>query len=385
MQRTIEKLAQDRRTAEDQLRDALAELRRLIDSLDHPPSASATLPATSPQGIFRRSSTLDAEESSESTSGLKTLIETVARLVETLDVLSDVRDKLWDAEGNNHVGMIFKSMEWRIDRLAAAYEDASTLMRTFTHLKEQLERLLTEVEGRKLPSSARVEAILQPLEDWRYLRFENRFRGAEDEIRRHQADFLADFAPGSRVLDLGCGRGEFLELLGRGGFQAEGIDLNAEMIEVCRDKGLAVEQGDLLDLLAARPDASLDGIFSSQVIEHLEPVALRRLIELAYVKLRPNGRLVLETVNPTSVFALVRIYFLDFTHRTPVHPQTLHFLLEAAGFTSVSIRYGRELDEEKLQAIPPTDETSMTINRNWDRLNHLLYGPADYAVVGRKL
>ncbi len=385
MQRTIEKLAQDRRTAEDRLRDALAELRRLIDSLDHPPSAPATLPATSPQGIFRRSSAPDAEEPSQSTGGLKTLIETVARLVETLDVLSDVRDKLWDAEGNNHVGMIFKSMEWRVDRLAAAYEDASTLMRTFTHLKEQLERLLTEVEGRKLPSSARVETILQPLEDWRYLRFENRFRGAEDEIRRHQADFLADFAPGSRVLDLGCGRGEFLELLGRGGFQAEGIDLNAEMIEVCRDKGLAVEQGDLLDLLAARRDASLDGIFSSQVIEHLEPVALRRLIELAYVKLRPNGRLVLETVNPTSVFALVRIYFLDFTHRTPVHPQTLHFLLEAAGFASVSIRYGKELDEEKLQAIPPTDETSMTINRNWDRLNHLLYGPADYAVVGRKL
>jgi len=384
MQRTIEKLAQDRRTAEDQLRDALAELRRLIDSLDHPPSAPADPSIPSPEGQFRRPPSPGAEEPFKSTGGLKTLIETVARLVETLDVLSDVRDKLWDAEGNNHVGMIFKSMEWRVDRLAAAYEDASTLMRTFTHLKEQLERLLTEVEGRKLPSSARVEAILQPLEDWSYLRFENRFRGAEDEIRRHQADFLADFAPGSRVLDLGCGRGEFLELLGRGGFQAEGIDLNAEMIEVCRDKGLSVERGDLLDLLAARPDASLDGIFSSQVIEHLEPVALRRLIELAYVKLRPNGRLVLETVNPTSVFALVRIYFLDFTHRTPVHPQTLHFLLEAAGFASVSIRYGRELDEEKLQAIPSTDEASIIMNRNWDRLNHLLYGPADYAVVGRK-
>jgi SAM-dependent methyltransferase len=384
MQRTIEKLAQDRRTAEDRLRDALAELRRLIESLDHPPSAPAAPPVPSPKGLFRRPSSPGGGEPSKSTGGLKTLIETVARLVETLDVLSDVRDKLWDAEGNNHVGMIFKSMEWRVDRLAAAYEDASTLMRTFAHLKEQLERLLAEVEGRKLPSSARVEAILQPLEDWRYLRFENRFRGAEDEIRRHQAAFLADFAPGGRVLDLGCGRGEFLELLGRGGFQAEGIDLNAEMIEVCRNKGLAVEQGDLLDRLAGRPDASLEGIFSSQVIEHLEPAALRRLIELAYVKLRPNGRLVLETVNPTSVFALVRIYFLDFTHRTPVHPQTLHFLLEAAGFASVSVRYGRELDEEKLQAIPPTDETSVIMNRNWDRLNHLLYGPADYAVVGRK-
>ena len=384
MQRTIEKLAQDRRTAEDQLRDTLAEFRRLIDSLDPPSSLPAAPPVPSRKGIFHRSPTPAGNKPAESTVGLKTIIETVARLVQTLDALSDVRDKLWDAEGNNHVGMIFKSMEWRVDRLAAAYEDASTLMRTFAHLREQLERLLAEVEDRKLPSPARIEVLLQPLEDWRYLRFENRFRGAEKQIREHQIGFLADVTPGGRVLDLGCGRGEFLELLSKGGFHGEGIDLNAEMIEVCRNKGLSVDQGDLLERLAARPDASLDGIFSSQVIEHLEPAALRRLIELAYTKLRANGRLLLETINPTSVFSLVRIYFLDFTHRTPVHPQTLHFLLEAAGFVSVAVRFGRELEEEKLQAIPPTDETSVIVNRNWDRLNDLLYGPADYAVIGRK-
>jgi SAM-dependent methyltransferase len=384
MQRTIEKLAQDRRAAEDQLRDTFAELRRLIDSLDHPPSLPAAPPVPSRKGVFRRSPSPGGDKPAESTGGLKTLVETVARLVETLDALSDIRDKLWDAEGNNHVGMIFKSMEWRVDRLAAAYEDASTLMRTFARLKEQLERLLAEIEDRKLPSPARIEAVLQPLEDWHYLRFENRFRGAEKQIREHQAGFLADFTPGGRILDLGCGRGEFLELLGRGGFQGEGIDLNTEMIEVCRDKGLSVEQGDLLERLAARPDASLDGIFSSQVIEHLEPAALLRLIELACAKLRADGRLLLETVNPSSVFALVRIYFLDFTHRTPVHPQTLQFLLEAAGFVSVIVRFGKDPEGEKLQAIPPTDEASVILNRNWDRLNDLLYGPADYAVIGRK-
>jgi 2-polyprenyl-3-methyl-5-hydroxy-6-metoxy-1,4-benzoquinol methylase len=384
MQRTIEKLAQDRRAAEVQLHDTLAELRRLIDSFERPASLPSTQPPPARGGLFHRRPAPAAEIPAGSKGDMKNLGQAVARLAETLDVLSDVRDKLWDAEGNNHVGMIFKSMEWRVDRLAAAYEDASTLMRTFAHLKEQIGRLLADIEGRKLPSPAQIEEVLRPIEDWRYLRFENRFRGAEEQIRAHQAGFLADFPPGSRILDVGCGRGEFLELLGRGGFRAEGIDLNAEMIEVCRNKGLSVERGDLLENLAARPDGSLDGIFSSQVIEHLEPAALRRMVELAYAKLRPDGRLLLETVNPTSVSALVRIYFLDSTHRTPVHPQTLQFLLEASGFISVAVRFGKEPEEERLQAVPPTDETAVILNRNWDRLNALLYGPAEYAVIGRK-
>jgi Methyltransferase domain. len=178
--------------------------------------------------------------------------------------------------------------------------------------------------------------------------------------------------------------GEFLELLTARGFQAEGVDLNVEMIALCRDKGLSVEKGDLLECLAARPDASLDGIFSSQVIEHLPPASLRRLVELSYAKLRPEGRILLETVNPLSVFALVHIYFLDFTHRTPVHPQALQFLLEAAGFSSAAVRFGLGLEAEKLGHIPPADEAAAVFNRNVDRLNALLFAPPQYSVLGRK-
>jgi len=384
MQRTIETLAAERRAAEGNLRETLAELRRISESLP-PLIQRLSAPA---KKILRHSSGDELGEIrsalAETAAAVKTLAETAARQTEAQDVLSDIRDKLWDAEGNNHVGMIFKSMEWRVDRLATAYEDASALMKTFANLRDQLDRLLAAVEGKKLPTPAHLGPVLEPLEDGRYLRFENRFRGAEAEIRKQQIAFLDDFPPGGRVLDLGCGRGEFLELLAGRGFHAEGVDFNAEMIGLCRDKGLSVEHGDLLENLAARPDASLDGIFSSQVIEHLTPAALRRMIELAFAKLRPDGRILLETVNPLSVFALVHVYFLDLSHRTPVHPQALQFLLEAAGFSSASVRLGSGLEAEKLGNIPPSNEAAAVLNRNIDRLNALLYAPANYSVLGRK-
>jgi len=388
MQRTIEKLANDRNAAEKNLRETVAELRRVEASLG-PLIERLSASAPAPKRKFFRGR--DEKERAEVRTSLAEIAAAVHRLAgaaarqaETQDALSDVRDKLWDVEGNNHVGMIFKSMEWRVDRLSAAYEDAAAIMKTLAHLREQIGRLLAVLEEKNLPSPAQLAAVYEPLEDWRYVRFENRFRGSAAEIRKQQIAFLDDFPEGGRILDLGCGRGEFLELLAEKGYRPEGVDLNAEMINLCRDKGLSVERADLLEHLAARSDGSLDGIFSSQVVEHLPPSALQRLIELAYAKLRPNGSLLIETVNPLSVFALVHIYFLDMTHRTPVHPQALRFLMEAAGFSSVAVRPGAELEEEKLRAVPPSEGTAAVLNANFDRLNALLYAPPNYSVCGRK-
>lgn len=388
MQRTIEKLAGDRRTAEESLRQSIAELTGIADSL-RPLIERWTAPAAPPsKKLFGASAGNDLGDIRTGLAALAAALEALARALvrqaETQDTLSDARDKLWDAEGNHHVGLIFKSMEWRIDRLSAAYEDASSVLKTFAHLRDQLGRLQSSLESRDLPTPALVDRILEPLEDGRYLRFENRFRGPAEEIRRQQIAFLDDFPRGGHILDLGCGRGEFLELLVEKGFRAEGVDLNAEMVSSCRDKGLAAEQGDILENLAARPDASLDGVFSSQVIEHLSPAALRRLVELAYAKLRPGGRILLETVNPLSVFALVHIYFLDMTHRLPVHPQALQFLMEAAGFASVAVRWGHDLRAEKLESLPPADEAATILNRNVDRLNGLLFASPNYSVLGLK-
>lgn len=314
----------------------------------------------------------------------KELISSFTDIIQLSAALTDAKDKEWDALGNNHVGMIFKSMEWRVDKLAAAYEDANLLMKKFLLLKENLNQLLSVLQEKRMPSPPQVKEILQPLEDWRYAGFENRYRGSEQEIKKQQASYVSYFKKGGKVLDLGCGRGEFIEILEENGIEAEGIDINGQMIEICRDKGLNCQKADILKKLAEYEDGALGGIFSSQVIEHLSPSYLRRMIELAYFKLSPASHIVLETINSASVFSLVQIYFLDLSHQKPVHPQTLKFLLESTGFEKVEIKYSFPLEKEKLQDLPGSDEFTSILNQNIDNLNKLLYAPPNYAAIGLK-
>jgi len=395
MQRTIEKLARERAEREDALRTRLLKIReraQALDRLEHDIQAKVPAGPARKKGWLARFFTSSADPDAAAVRDFlsvavretKALALAAAELVETGDALADARDKEWDALGSNHVGMIFKSMEWRVDKLAASCDDARALMRTFVLLKDQLQRLTAVLEEKKLPSPADVRDLLEPMEDIRYTGFENRFRGAEPDVRRQQEKLAAHFRPGARVLDLGCGRGEFLEILKERGVAGTGVDGNGQMVEICRGKGLDVRRADLLEALAGLPDGSLDGIFSSQVIEHLPPAVLKRLIELAYAKLAAGGVLLLETVNPTSVFALVQIYFLDLTHRQPVHPQALKYLLESLGFEDVVLEETGDISAERLQPVPGADAAATVLNRDIDRLNALLYAAPNYAAVGVK-
>ncbi len=356
MRRTLEKLAQKRQDKEEEFRRKLEELRKKIESLSFFHNRAAT----------------------------KKLMAGLAELVELQASLSDAKDREWDALGSNHVGLIFKSMEWRVDKLAAEYEDVKILMKKFILLREKLARLLAVLEEKKMPSAAEIREILEPIEDWQYAGFENRFRGYEEEVKKQQQDYLSFFPKNGIVLDLGCGRGEFLELLRENGYEAAGVDSNSQMIEASLAKGLRCQKGDLLEKLAEREDDSLGGIFSSQVIEHLPPSHLKKLIELSYQKLASSGVLVLETINPASVFALVQIYYLDMSHQKPVHPQALKFMMEASGFEDVVVKYSMALENERLQNLPGADERAAILNRNIDRLNELLFAPANYAAIGRR-
>ncbi len=141
-------------------------------------------------------------------------------------------------------------------------------------------------------------------------------------------------------------------------------------------------KADALEFLKARPDASLDGIFSSQVIEHFEPGYLRRAVAECFRALKPGAVLLLETINPLSLFALSRIYFLDPTHQRPLHPEYMRYLLENSGFAAVEILYGAEPEEEKLAAADPASPQALPFNGNVDRLNRLLFPSSEYAVKG---
>ncbi len=418
MRRTIEKFAQQREQKESALARELAELKKKIEEL----SSFENLPAIkkflselerladtgqetphkkkgsshiskifkrdTPSPSFGQSTVAFLMEFQQNLvsyfSQTRDIFYSLCSLMESNVALMDAKDKEWDALGSNHVGMIFKSMEWRVDKLAVFYEDMNLLMKKFLLLKERLDRLLDVLEEKKLPTPQQVQPILQPLKDWQYAGFENRYRGSEEEVKKQQSLYLSYFKKNGTVLDLGCGRGEFLDLLRDKGIEARGIEINEQMAEICRDKGLDCRKADILEALVQVDDHSLGGIFSSQVIEHLPAPYLKRLIELAYFKLRPGGHIVLETLNPASVFTLVHIYFLDLTHQMPIHPQTLKFLLESSGFEDVEIQYSPPLEQEQLQALPGADETSAIMNRNIDNLNRLLYASPNYAVIGLK-
>ena len=354
MRRTLENLAEARKRKEDLFREESEKLERRLAG-----------------------ETPDARE-------IRDVLASLLNLVRRQSELADARDREWDALASNHVAMIFKSMEWRVDKLAAESADANILLKKLFLLREKLDTLLNALEGAAQPSPETVRAVLGPLEDWRYAGFENRFRGYEEEVRRQQGRYLPLFRKGGAVLDLGCGRGEFLELLRDNGITGEGVDLNGQMVDICLDKGLVCEQGDLFEKLAWKDNGSLAGVFSSQVIEHLPPAYLKRLVETAFLKLEPGGVLVLETVNPTSVFALVQIFFLDLSHQKPIHPQALRFLVESFGYEDVKILFSDPLGEERLRTLPGADESSALLNANIDALNRLLFGPPNYAVTGRK-
>jgi SAM-dependent methyltransferase len=248
------------------------------------------------------------------------------------------------------------------------------------------------------------------LDSHKYVGFEDQFRGSHEDIRKRVAEYLPIFSgirdqgsgirdPGSGigdVLDVGCGRGEFLELLREHGVSARGIDVNPAMVEVCRAQGLDAVTADALAYLREVPDGSLGGLFAAQVVEHLEPRYLVQLLDAAFDKLRPGAPIVLETINPACWFAFFESYIRDLTHVRPVHPDTLKYLLIATGFQHVDIRYRAPYPEsEKLQAVATRDPGSgvrdsgigdlvETLNANVEKINRLLFTYLDYAAVGRR-
>jgi O-antigen chain-terminating methyltransferase len=158
------------------------------------------------------------------------------------------------------------------------------------------------------------------------------------------------------------------------------------MVEASRERGLDASAADALGYLSSVPDESLGGVFSAQVIEHLEPAYLLRLLDAAFAKMQAGAPIVLETINPACWFAFFSSYLRDITHSQPVHPDTLQYLLVASGFQRVEIRYHAPYPEQhKLQpvaATPALAEWAATLNENADKLNRLLFTHLDYAAVG---
>lgn len=260
------------------------------------------------------------------------------------------------------------------DAATAANERALRMLGELADRLSRVERRPAGASGApEAPATVAAQPAAAAFPD--YFAFEARLRGSTGGVRDRQRPYVELFAGAGPVLDLGCGRGEFLGLLREAGIDASGVDGDADMVAFARGDGLEVEQADVIAALEARADGSLGGVFAAQLVEHLPPPALVRLLALAARKLRAGGLLVAETINPLSPLAL-RSYFADLTHAQPLVPDTLALLAEHAGFRSVELRYANP--PEPL-AIP--DDPVLAANTR--RLNELLFGPLDYAVVAR--
>jgi SAM-dependent methyltransferase len=207
-----------------------------------------------------------------------------------------------------------------------------------------------------------------------YSLFEERFRGSPEEIAKRQQGYLLYLkeVPGP-VLDVGCGRGELLRLVSDSGLSASGVELNPIAVEECRQKGLAVEEGDGLAALARRPAGSLGAVVALQVVEHWPPETIFVFLREARRALAPGGVLIAETINVASISAW-KAFYLDPSHVRPVPAETLAFLAEAAGFTQARIEY-----HAPLPAADRLEERS----ENDAKLNRLLFAEQDYALVAR--
>lgn len=293
------------------------------------------------------------------------------------------------------------ALESRTRGLEAAHEDLRGMIgaaqQAVMVLKREVERLAAA--GPAGPGVAAAAPAVPPdaaafataLDAYKYVGFEDRFRGSRDVIRQRLATYVPYFEGRTDVLDIGCGRGEFLDLLGAAGISARGIDLNHEMAETCRARGLDVAEADAVGYLAGLPDGSLGGIFAAQVVEHLEPAYLLRCLDLAFHKLRPGGRLVLETLNPACWVAFFESYIRDITHRWPLHPETLRYLVTASGFVRADIEFRSPVPEpDRLEratapsADPVVAELIDTFNANMAKLNARMFTDMDYAIVATR-
>lgn len=278
-----------------------------------------------------------------------------------------------------HSDALYSVVDQKLDRYRRQSQD----------LWGRLGGLLARVEN------ADPEHLAEELEQgWReqeYRSLEDRFRGTQEEISERVAAFLPYLPSQGVVLDLGCGRGEALKVLGSKGLTTRGVDRSVEMVEECRAKGLQAECGDLFEVLGACKEASLAGVVSLHVIEHLEGEDVDRLIRLAWRALAKGGTLILETPNPLSLVVAARNFWRDPTHRRPIHPDTLAFLVGEAGFAAVErldLRPfgGKEaLPELNLDELPDEQKNlAQGVNQMRDQLDALLFGFQDYAIVGRK-
>ncbi len=332
------------------------------------------------------------------TLGLESRVDELSKAIRELhrDLLQVRGDLLKDVK--RHAGRLAHLEEFKREGLDDVTRHSDALFARVDQKFDRYRRESAELWDKlgALLAVARTEdaapvALARAHEEMDYVDLEDRFRGLESDIAERLAVYRPYLVDRGEVLDLGCGRGEALAVFAQQGIAARGVDSSSEMVRACEEKGFSAMEGDLFETLAAVPESTLGGVVSFHVIEHLPAASLGRLVRLAWRALAPGGALILETPNPLSVVVAARNFWLDPTHRRPVHPAMLELLYEQAGFEKIERLDLRRFDDA--QRLPEIDTAAMPdeqralahqVNELRDRLDDLLFGYQDFAVVGFK-
>jgi len=232
----------------------------------------------------------------------------------------------------------------------------------------------TERPAQTVSASATSAASFSPMATLDYARFAEQFRGPAEHIRKNLEFYKPFYAGMGKVLDIGCGRGEFLEMMRDNNVPAEGIDLSEESVSQCRAQGLSAQVADAFPYLASQPKGEFDGVFSSQVVEHIETERLPELIRLCATRLRRGGVLAIETPNPDCLAIFATYFYLDPTHVRPVPHALLNFYMQEAGFGSIEVH-----------PLSPAWESIPELMALPEAFRKRFFGGLDYAIIGRRL
>lgn len=270
-----------------------------------------------------------------------------------------------------------ESLDERLDRAQA------TIAQNRWDVIDQERRIGLVLEALRSREGA-IPAALQPQDDRAveqlYIDFEDRFRGTRADIKQRLQFYLPILAesdagaPSRPVVDIGCGRGEFLEVLRDEGRMARGVDANAAMAAACQALGLDCTAGDALAYLGRQPPGSLGAVTGFHIVEHLPFNTMVRLFDAALAALAPGGLLVFETPNPANLLVASRWFYLDPTHRNPLPGEMLAMIAEARGFCRVSI----------VELHPMQQRFGGNDRILREQLDRLFHGPQDYALLARK-
>lgn len=270
------------------------------------------------------------------------------------------------------------SLESRLEVLSFSKAEAETVDHLLREVAEvhRLTRRLSLLESETLTASEGV-----PRQYGLYPSLEMEFRGTREDIKSRQTRYLeyvrvCTFSVQEYpALDLGCGRGEWLEILREAGIPGRGVEINPLMVQQCQELKLEVTEADVLDYLSALEPECLGFITAFHVVEHLEHEKLLNLLAQARRVLRSGGVLLLETPNPANLLVGACSFYLDPSHVKPLPADLLSFLVNSQGFIHSEVLFLHPSDSS--QHLREEGELS-------ERLNQLLYGPQDYAVLGYK-